>query len=287
MGLLRHIRRCNTWNPEDYVPFVVAETQVGLVRRDFLAPLKDHPDAFETTADLVRVAARWTDADSRTQAVDAACRRMGERGLLGHWREEPFAVVEAPGQQPLMLLERAAVSRFGVLGTGVHMNGYVTGTNGLHMWVGKRAVNRPVEPGKFDQIVAGGQPAALTLADNLVKECAEEANIPAYMARQAAPVGALSYCTDVERGLRRDILYLFDLELPADFTPVNQDGETERFDLLPLAEVESVLRAGDAFKFNCALVAIDFLIRHGALPQEDPEYLPLIQGLRTHDGRLT
>jgi len=25
--------------------------------------------------------------------------------------------------------------------------------------------------------------------------------------------------------MRRDVLYVFDLELPADFVPVNQDGE--------------------------------------------------------------
>jgi hypothetical protein len=41
------------------------------------------------------------------------------------------------------------------------------------------------------------------------------------------------------------------------------------------------VRDSDAFKLNCNLVIIDFLIRHGLLPQEDPDYLPILQGLRS------
>jgi hypothetical protein len=34
------------------------------------------------------------------------------------------------------------------------------------------------------------------------------------------------------------------------------------------------------FKFNCALVNIDFFIRHGLLAPEHPEYLAIQAGLR-------
>ena len=41
------------------------------------------------------------------------------------------------------------------------------------------------------------------------------------------------------------------------------------------------MRDSDAFKLNCNLVIIDFLARHGYLDQEAPEYVDLLQGLRS------
>ena len=64
------------------------------------------------------------------------------------------------------------------------------------------------------------------------------------------------------------MLYNFDLELPADFVPVNADGEVEEFYLWPVEQVMDMVRDGDEFKFNCSLVVIDFLIRHGFIPPE-------------------
>lgn len=286
MNLLRHLRRCNAWSPDSYVPFAVADRQVGWVRRDFVAVCARHPDAFETTAESVRVADRWTTFDDRTRAVDAALRRLAEQGHFSRWRDEPYAVVTAPGTPPYLHMERAAVARFGILGTGVHLNGFVRAPDGLHMWVGRRSPHRPTEPGKLDQLVAGGQPATLSLTDNLIKECAEEAAIPAALAATAVPVGAVAYVVELAGGLRRDILYLYDLSLHRDFVPRNTDGETESFRLMPVAEVVDVLIRTDDFKFNCALVAIDFLIRHGVLLPDTADYLALRKGLVTHDGTL-
>ena len=99
---------------------------------------------------------------------------------------------------------------------------------------------------------------------------------------RAVSVGALSYRTRRREGLRRDVLYIFDLELPPDFTPVNRDGEISTFELWPIDQVLDRVRDTDDFKFNCALVAIDFLIRHGVLtPENEPDYLTLACGMRT------
>ena len=49
---------------------------------------------------------------------------------------------------------------------------------------------------------------------------------------------------------------------------------------MPVAEVARLVRDTDEFKFNVNLVIIDFLIRHGVIPPEDPEYLDLVKGLR-------
>jgi hypothetical protein len=133
----------------------------------------------------------------------------------------------------------------------------------------------------LDNLVAGGLPFGIPLKENLVKECREEADIPPDLAAQALPVSAVTYCRDSEHGLKPDVMYCYDLELPQDFVPRCTDGEVESFRRLSAAEVASLVRDSDAFKLNCNLVVIDFLIRHGLLPQEDPDYLAILQGLRS------
>ena len=129
---------------------------------------------------------------------------------------------------------------------------------------------------------AGGQPAGLSLADNLVKEAAEEANLPEAIARRARPIGAVTYRCDWPDGCKDDVLFCYDLEVPEEFTPENTDGEVEHFELWPVEEVIAELRSRDSFKFNVGPVVIDFLIRRGYLtPDNEPDYLRLAASLRT------
>lgn len=69
------------------------------------------------------------------------------------------------------------------------------------------------------------QPFGISCIDNVVKECGEEASIPEELARQARPVGLVSYMYMMEQGLKPDVLFCYDLKLPADFVPKPLDGE--------------------------------------------------------------
>ncbi|MBY0431990.1 MAG: DUF4743 domain-containing protein, partial [Rhodospirillales bacterium] len=154
------------------------------------------------------------------------------------------------------------------------------------MWIGRRAADKAVAPNKLDNIVAGGQPAHLSLHANLLKEAAEEADIPAELAAQSRPVGLISYCMEAENGLKPDVQFCYDLDLPADFQPRNTDGEISEFMLWPVERVAETVRSGDDFKFNVNLVIIDYLIRHGFLsPDDEPDYLALVMGLKNGTPR--
>lgn len=49
-------------------------------------------------------------------------------------------------------------------------------------------------PSSKDHIVAGGQPHGLSLYENVIKECEEEAGIPQHLVEAGLrPVGAISY----------------------------------------------------------------------------------------------
>ena len=122
---------------------------------------------------------------------------------------------------------------------------------------------------------------------NLIKESDEEAAIPETLARQALPVGIISYTAQTENGIRADTLYNYDLELPPDFRPHNRDGEVGEFLCLPLDEIARLVRDSDAFKQNSAVVVIDYLIRHGYLtPDDTPDYPALCRGIHRRHPQM-
>lgn len=137
----------------------------------------------------------------------------------------------------------------------------------------------------------------------VLKECEEEAGIPVGLASRAVACGAVGTRGADDQGrVTRDVLFCFDLELPASFVPAPVDGEAEGFELLDLDAVVSLLRAtADAggsgsgsnstsgggcsggtvpFKPNVALVVVDFLVRRGLVSPDAPGYLPLVASLR-------
>ena len=89
-----------------------------------------------------------------------------------------------------------------------------------------------------------------------------------------------------EGGAKRDVLFVFDLQLPRSFSPRPCDGEVERFDLLPLAAAAALAARTGRFKDNCNLVLADFFVRHGVLQPDDEGYLELVAGLRPGLGEF-
>ena len=180
-------------------------------------------------------------------------------------RFENFDIRETADSPVLGVLDRGALPSFGVIGVGVHLNGLVRRADGWHVWVGRRAADKKLDPGKLDNLVAGGVPAGLTPFETLLKEGEEEAALPEALTAKARQVARFSYNMERPEGLRRDVIYAYDLELPEDFQPHPSDGEVEHFGLCPLSRVLEVLATTDEFKFNVALVLTDLLIRFGLI----------------------
>ena len=281
MSFSDRIAECSVFDAARYRPFMVDGAEMGLIERGFAEALRPYPDVFVFEPGGVRLHPTLTGFVERTAAVDAVLRELNAEGHFLAWRDEPYPVARAFADPAAFVMERAATPRFGVRGYGVHLNGTVGAGQDMRMWVARRSRLKAMAPGKLDQIVAGGQPAGLTLRDNLVKECGEEAAIPPDLAARAVGVGAISYCTERAEGLRRDVEFVYDLELPEDFTPKAVDGEVEAFELWPIERVMETVRDSDDFKFNCSLVVIDFLMRHGFIEPDHPEYQHLAHGLRS------
>jgi 8-oxo-dGTP pyrophosphatase MutT (NUDIX family) len=258
-GFLRHVRTCNNARlPGSRLPFRIGPAQVGWVKPDFAAKLATFPQ-IHTDVDGITL--------TNAAALPAIARGLSDAGCY-RWRREAFDIRAAPEGPVLALLDRGALPSFGVLAMGVHVNGLVHRPDGVHLWIARRAANKLLDPGKLDHVVAGGVPAGLTPAETLVKEAAEEAAIPASLASQAVPVALISYAMERPEGLRRDLLYCYDLDLPDDFSPTAADGEVEAFELWPIDRALHAVRDTDNFKFNVNLVLIDLFLRHGMI--DDP-----------------
>lgn len=278
-GYLRHVHSCNAWNPDNFRDFRIEGVRVGRLKQSMWEALRQWPDLFTVTADHVALSGECGSFATRSDVLAEVTGALVAQGMISHRHGEAYPVTAAGREQAYATIDRAAAPYFGLRAYGQHINGFVRDRNGIKLWVARRAADRRNFPNKLDNLVAGGLPQTLGLQENLQKECWEEASIPSETARQARPVGALTYCKETRVGLKPDTLYCYDLELPADFRPVNADGEVAAFYLMPVEEVAQIVRETDEFKLNCNLVIIDFLLRHGVLTPEHPEYLALVQGL--------
>lgn len=278
MSFLDHIRECNNFDPQRVVPLLAGHHRIGLLRRDNAEALGRFPAVFRVDRDEVELLARG-DTATVSRAVDDVVEALVVEHRVPKWRNETFDVAAHWGAPPIFRLDRGAVPFFGTRAYGVHLNGYRRDGDGLHLWVGRRAPDKKVAPDKLDNIVAGGIGNGHGVEDTLLKEGEEEASIPTGLTKRAIPVGAITYRMETELGIRDDVLFVYDLEMPADLVPKNQDGEIVRFELMPASAVLERVRTTDDFKFNVNLVILDFALRHGVLRPDNPEYLDVATGL--------
>lgn len=288
MAFIDHVRACNAHDLSGFRPLTVDGVLVGWMRPSLIADLVAADLGFALSPGQgepgqgLTFAPGVADFDARSAAFARAADFLTRRGDIAGLRNEFYPATARWGAPPFARIDRAAVTHFGLPAFGVHVNGFVRRADGdLALWVARRSRNRAVAPGKLDNMVAGGQPFGLSLRENLLKEAAEEAGIAPALASQARPVGMVSYIMEKPAGLKRDVLFIYDLEVPADFAPRNTDGEVECFMLWPAAQAAAGVRDGSEWKFNVNLVVIDFLIRHGLIDADsEPGYLELVQGLR-------
>jgi 8-oxo-dGTP pyrophosphatase MutT (NUDIX family) len=259
--LMRHVNTVqNVTLPGDRLPFRLAEETVGWVKASEAALLASAPfGCLEEGGAIVLPEAA---------GLPGLARALAEAGRL-RWRGEAFDVRTQFDGAVLTTVDRGALPYFGIWAEGVHVNGFVRRPDGPYLWLGRRAMDRPMDPGKLDHLFAGGIAAGMDAEATLFKEGREEAGLEPDIVDRAVYVGSLRYTMLRAEGLRRDRLHCYDLELPEDIIPRACDGEVERFELWPAVEVVETLRRTDHFKFNVAVVLIDFMLRWHAMPDND------------------
>lgn len=218
------------------------------------------------------------------QAVIDLARQTKVFPRLGKKTSEKFPIVGARFE---IGIERSAFSLFGIIGRGAHMTVYVRTEEGLKFWIPRRSKSKSTYPGMLDQAVAGGVAMGETPLECIAREAEEEAALSADMVREnAAAAGTVSWfnVSDEKAGgevglMNPGVLYVYDLEVRQDvlFEPI--EGDIDAFTLMGVNEVQSALRRGE-FKPSCAMVMLDFLIRHGYITAEnEPDYQEIVSRL--------
>src|SRR5580700_11131705 len=205
MSFADHIRACNNYDPKRAIPLLAQGRRIGWLRRDNAKTLARFPGVFAVEPARAVLLAEG-DVDAVSAAVDEVVEALLAENKLPKWRNETFDVAPRWGEPPVFRLDRGAVPFFGVRAYGVHLNGYRRDDRGLHLWIGRRAPNKQIAPDKLDNLVAGGIGNGHGIAATLLKEAEEEAGLSPALAKNAAPVGAISYRMETLLGIRDDVL---------------------------------------------------------------------------------
>lgn len=230
------------FNPSRYVRFMAGGRQIGWLQPELAARLSAWPGTFQASSDLVRLLDK--------SGLDQIVQTLAQEGFIPGWRNERYAMEGG------FEIERAAARPFGLTTHAVHVNGIVEN----RMWLSRRASSKAIDPGMLDNLVGGGVSAGFSLEKILIKEAWEEAGIPAELAHRATRGGEARVLREVPEGVQSEVIHVYDLELPRDFQPKNQDGEVSEFVLLPF---EKVL-AEKSLTHEAALAAKDYFSRKKA-----------------------
>lgn len=270
--------------PPLITPFYVCGAQYGIIRVEFVPKLAQFPAVFNVQKDKIELKASLDTKDKRTEGlheVFTKLRDTGECVTLKGWRNERYTVYKAGFKsEELFDIERAAVPILGCKSYGVHMNGYIYKGSEMLVWIGRRSPHKAKFPNMLDNVVAGGISTGYGVLDTLIKEADEEANIPPQLMTGAKAAGCLTYIYSNVNGISPETEFIYDVELPAHFTPANNDGEVAGFELMTIPQVQEALVQEGLFKPNCAVVMLDFLIRHGFVtPDNTPDYVDIVTQL--------
>ena len=276
------LRSARNFRPGNFVRFDCGTEAIGWIRRSLAGRLTSWPEIFESSAASIQLRpAAEAVLSARLAAVATA---LARDGMIRGWRGETYAVRAKEGGTPLFHLERAAMRFFGLTSSAAHLNGFFFKGENPSIWIARRAATKSIDPGMFDKLVAGGVTSGQDAWQTLLRESGEEAGIAPVLAAKARPAGVLRACREVPEGLESEVLYVFDLALPAEFAPRNTDGEVSEF--LPLharALLDRIARG--EMTIEAGLVAVDFVLRHELVADSDGTLRTAVEACRPDVAR--
>ena len=207
-------------------------------------------------------------------------RELKKFKLLDGWRNELYPILGHQSEtEKNISMERAASPLFGINTYGVHMTVYTYTDKDMKIWVPRRAASKQTYGSMLDNSVAGGLASGERPLECLVREASEEASLSEQLVRSNAKAcGTVSYfhVRDGHAGgeaglLQPECQHVFDMEVGSNIKPKPNDNEVQFFYLWTVDDVKRHLAMGE-FKPNCALVLLDFFVRHGILTAENEKH---------------
>lgn len=192
-------------------------------------------------------------APATTDALNTLAAALRDAGLCGPWRNEQLAVCNPQGER-VATVERGAVRVLGITTVAVHLVGLAPDGR---MWVQKRALTKPNDPGLWDTLMGGMIAATDSLEQALARETWEEAGLRVADLHAVTHGGHVLFSRPSSEargtGYMRERIDWFHATVPGGLKPSNQDGEVDEFALRSDNELH-VQVAEDQFTLEAALV---------------------------------
>ena len=200
----------------------------------------------------------WRIAAPADGSLARIARWLHEHGLSAPWRDERLAVTAADGTA-LAAVERAVVRVLGITTRAVHLVGFAPDGR---VWIQQRAFDKAVDPGRWDTLMGGQVGAGESIEETLERETQEEAGLAIADLIDVRRTDRATVRRPVAKGYVIEHIEVFEATVPAALEPINQDGEVERFECLPIAALLERLPAG-AFSLEATLILDRSLARRG------------------------
>ena len=245
-------------SPVDSYRFLMGAQPLGWVRRQDVQALQLALPGVSGLLDHVCWDAEKNTPMQRSQALALAAQTLRDRGLIRGWRDECYshwgAISHDPdvAQPEWFRLERAAFRFFGLRSHAVHINGF---TPDGRMWCARRALSKATDPGRLDNLAAGGLAADETILQCAVRELGEEAGMGPSLAQHIQRAGRITTARTEPEGWHDETLLVFNLCVPEAVVPHNTDGEVSAFVCLSPAEVMQRIQAADFSKDAACVIA--------------------------------
>jgi 8-oxo-dGTP pyrophosphatase MutT (NUDIX family) len=246
--------------PTDWLSIRMGSETIGYVQPDYVSAIESYLGTVETPV-LVRFGDHLQIEKLSPYLLSHELQELAlylkKQGLISGWRDEAYSWLDTWGHERFRM-ERAAFRVLGLHSRACHINGY---TQGRELILGKRSATKATDPNMLDNIAAGGISADETLQQCVIRELWEEAGVPKELSNLVEPVGHIHVRRVVSpKGLHDESLYTYDLLLPEDFSPKNQDGEVADFIKVPWSLAAELILDGELTP-DAAAVTADFLLR--------------------------
>ena len=265
MSLLRKFENLNNFiYDENYYKLIFDKTQIGYVHREIAKYIILNVKGIYLLEQKIYL--ENTSEIKLKKIILKITETLSEKKNFFIPADELFSCRNTIDGKELFKLDRKLVEYLGIRGYGVHLIAYIKQRNSYKLWVPKRNKNKLASPSKFDNSVAGGVRAGEDIFGALEREAYEEAGLKKEQLNNVKLVGTLNYnWKNSPYTLRRDTLYLFDLEVDDKFKPQCLDGEVEKFELMEWKKVLKLMQNTNSIKNNCNLVFFNFMVRHGLI----------------------
>lgn len=256
--------------PIDSQPLWFGDTKVGWVNPETCLTLLTQAETFTLQDDGLHwpLPAGRAAATVAWQQVETVLRR---HGLVGAARRELLEVQYSTDESARRLgaVDRAVVRRLGITTLAVHLVAYDPMDA---IWVAQRALDKTTDPGLWDTLVSGLRVSGETTAQALQRESAEEAGLDAHHLSTHQWIDSVRLGRPLAEGYQDEWQEIFEVTLPAGFTPCNQDGEVVSIRKVSRRHVLDGIVAG-VFTLEAALALLLSFSARGWIREGDRQLL--------------